>query len=211
MGLRAHIGQLRALIEDVDPELVRLVSESWLTRAEIDRGLLQFEATELREAGFFDAIKRISKTHGKAGSPTKGACPKGQKMVFGVCREIGAADDKPPKDFFAAAQRIAKDGPDALDKTPKKPPTRKPRKGEDDSHMPPAWHRKQAERFAQQADFHKTQAKQKWAGDPRSAAHHVLRSIEFDVRRQHHDNAAGLSPTDRQKARQANEPPRPNA
>lgn len=211
MGLRVHIGQLWALIDGADPAIVRLVSESWLTRAEIDRGLLQFEALDLCEAGFFDAIKRIAKTHRKPGSSTKGACPKGQKMVFGVCRAIGAPNNKPPADFFAAVQRIATDGPDALDKPPKKVSPRKPRRGEDDSHMPPAWHRKQAERFAQQADFHKTQATLKWAGDPRSAAHHVMRSIEFDVRRQHHDNAAGLSPTDRQKARDANEPPRPRA
>lgn len=209
MSLRIHIGQLRALIEDVDPEIVRLVSESWLTRDEIDRGLLQFETAGLHEAGFFDAIKRISKTHGKRGGKTKGACPEGQKMVFGVCREIGAEADKPPKDFFAAARQIATQGPEALDKKPKRKAVRAPRKGEDDSHMPPAWHRKQSERFAQQADFHKAQAKQKWTGDPRSAAHHVLRAIEFDVRRQHHDNAAEMSPSDRQKARQANEPPRP--
>jgi hypothetical protein len=211
MGLRTHVGQLRALIEDVDPEIVRLVLESWLTPDELNRGLMTFEPTDLREAGFFDAIKRISNTHRK--SRDTRACPKGQKMVFGTCREIGATGDTPPKDFFAAAQQIAAQGPDAFTRTlepskkAKRP--RAPRKGEDDSHMPPAWHRKTAERFAQQADFHRGQAARQWAGDPRSAAHHVLRAIEYDVRRQHHDAAAGMSPQERQRAAQANTPPRP--
>jgi hypothetical protein len=98
MGLRTHVGQLRALIEDVDPEIVRLVLESWLTPDELNRGLMTFEPTDLREAGFFDAIKRISNTHRK--SRDTRACPKGQKMVFGTCREIGATGDTPPKDFF---------------------------------------------------------------------------------------------------------------
>jgi len=209
MGLRAHVGQLRALIEEVDATITRLVSESWLTRGEIEHGLRHWENTSLTEAGFFDAIRRIAKTHGKPDTRKPGACPKGQKMVFGVCRELGAEDEKPPKDFFAAARQIAQHGPAALDRSRTKKPTRKPRKGEDDSHMPPAWHRKQAAEFAQRAAFHRDQAKQVWAGDPRSAAHHLLRSIEFDVRRQHHDQAAEMSPGERQRAVQANEPPRP--
>lgn len=209
MGLRAHVGQLRSLIEDVDSALTRLVSESWLTRGEIELGLRQLEPLSLTEAGFFDAIRRIAKTHGKPDAPKPGACPKGQKMVFGVCRELGAEDEKPPKDFFAAARLIAKHGPDALDRPRTKKPMRQPRKGEDDSHMPPAWHRKQAAEFAQRASFHRDQATQIWAGDPRSAAYHLLRSMEYDVRRQHHDQAAEMSPEARQRAVQANEPPRP--
>lgn len=208
MGLHARVGRLHLLLATRDPALARTVAATWLRPSELDRGLRALEPVVLAEAGFFDAIRRIAKTHGDD-ADAAAACPKGKKMVFGVCRDPDG--DKAPKDFFAAAALIAQGDHDAAAAEPKKKPKhRDPRRGEDDSHMPAAWHRKRAAHHAKQAEAHKDKAAQSWAGDPRSAAHHVIRSIEHDVRSQHHTQAAELSPQERQRARDASTPPAPD-
>ena len=172
------VEELRALLEPESSVLVHVLRESWLTSTQIERGL-SGSASSLAEAGFFDAIKTIARKH--AGGDKAPACPDGQKMVFGVCRVVGAKAVK----------------------------SKNPKRGEDDGHMPPAWHRKKSEFHSKQSETHRGAAKQSWAASPRKAAWHMLRSIEHDVRRQHHDTAAEASPEDRMRAREANRAPAP--
>jgi len=123
-----------------------------------------------------------------------------RKKLSAAKRKKKAAGKAAPAKPTGKRKASAKSG---VQPKKKKAAKREPREGEDDSHMPRAWHKKKAAEYEQLAAHHSQEVSKVWKDDHKQAAHHIVKAMEYDRKVKHHLTHAGRPEKDRKAAQAA--------